>query len=97
MANVSKGYPYVESDLAYHPGELLAEELEVRELSQKALAELMGRPVQVVNEICRGRKAVTADTALDLEQVLGIDARLWLNLQTQYDLVKARQRRSSAA
>ena len=93
---MAKAATAIEFDLPYHPGELLAEEIEVRELSQKALAELMGRPVQVVNEIIRGKKSVTADTALDIERALGISARLWLNLQTEYDLITARQRRGAA-
>ncbi|GMU41886.1 MAG: hypothetical protein AMXMBFR23_27520 [Chloroflexota bacterium] len=80
-----------ESDLAIHPGELLAEELEVREMTQRALAEAMGRPVQVVNEIVRGRKSITADTAVQLEAVLGTPATFWLNLQMQHDLVLARR------
>ena len=82
----------VESDLAVHPGELLAEELEARALTQKRLAEAMGRPPQAINEIVRGRKAITAETAVQLERALGIPARFWLNLQAAYDLALARQR-----
>ncbi len=80
-----------ESDLAVPPGELLAEELEVREMTQRALAEAMGRPVQVVNEIVRGRKSITAETAVQLEAALGMPATFWLNLQMQHDLVLARR------
>ena len=90
----------MESDLAIHPGELLGEEIDVRGMTQKALAEAMMRPPQVVNEIVRGKKAITADTAVQLEDVLGISAQLWLGLQTQYDLILARRaqaaRRTSA-
>jgi len=88
MASVTS--THLESDLAIHPGELLAEELEVREMTQRALAEAMGRPAQVVNEIVRGKKAITAETAVQLEDALGIPAHLWLNLQTAYDLQRAR-------
>ncbi|MBM4415382.1 MAG: HigA family addiction module antidote protein [Chloroflexi bacterium] len=80
----------VESDLAVHPGELLAEELAARGMTQRALAEAMGRPPQVVNEIVRGRKAITAETALQLERVLDTPAYLWVNLQAQYELARAR-------
>ncbi|MEX2032259.1 MAG: HigA family addiction module antitoxin [Dehalococcoidia bacterium] len=83
----------VESDLAIHPGELLAEEIEVRHMTQKALAEAIGRPAQVVNEIVRGKKAITAETAIQLEEALGISAHLWLNLQSEYELTLARQAR----
>jgi HTH-type transcriptional regulator / antitoxin HigA len=80
----------IDSDLAIHPGVTLAEELEAREMTQKALAEAMDRPVQVVNEIANGKKAVTAETALQLERVLDIPACFWMNLQTDYDLTVAR-------
>lgn len=85
-----------DSDLAIHPGELLAEELEVRNLTQTALAREMGRPVQAINEIVRGRKSVTAETAVGLEAALGIDARIWMSLQSQYDIVIAREARQRA-
>ncbi len=81
----------IESDLPVHPGELLAEELEVREITQRALAETMGRPTQVINEIVRGKKAITAETAIQLEAALKVPAHLWLNLQSAYDLKRARQ------
>ena len=89
-------FPYVESDYASHPGSLLAEELEVREMSQRELARQMGRPYQVVNEIVRGRKAITAETALQLEVALEIKAHIWLGLQADYDLVIARQKLEAA-
>lgn len=80
----------IETDLPVHPGELLVEELEVREMTQKQLAEAMGRPPQVINEIVNGKKAITAETALQLERVLDIPAQFWMNLQTGYDLTVAR-------
>ena len=89
MANSSTAR--IESNLAIHPGELLAEELELREMTQKQLALAMGRPPQAINEIVRGKKAITAETALQLERVLEIPAHLWMNLQTRYDLTRARQ------
>ena len=82
-----------ESDLAVHPGELLGEELEVRGMSQRALAEAIGRPVQAINEIVRGKKAITAETAIQLEDALGIPAHFWLNLQSDYELAVARRLR----
>lgn len=81
-----------ESDWAIHPGELLAEELEVRAMTQKALASALGRPAQAVNEIIRGKKSITADTAVGLERVLGTPAYLWLRLQAAHDLALARAR-----
>jgi HTH-type transcriptional regulator/antitoxin HigA len=88
--NVAKKTVHVESDVAVHPGELLAEELAARAMTQRALAEAMGRPPQVINEIVRGRKAITAETAIQLERALGTPAHMWLQLQMQYELAVAR-------
>ncbi|MBE7518104.1 MAG: HigA family addiction module antidote protein [Thermoflexaceae bacterium] len=82
--------PDISPGLAIHPGEVLAEELRARRLTQKALAEALQRPPQAVSEIVNGRKRITAQTALELEQVLGTPARAWLGLQMEYDLVAAR-------
>lgn len=82
-------------DWSIHPGETLRETLQERGLTQLACAELIGRSVQVVNTIIKGKKSITADTALDLEHGLGISAELWVNLQANYDLSMARQRRTS--
>lgn len=77
-------------DRAIHPGVYLGEEIEARGMTQTELARRMERPVQVVNEIVRGRKAISEETALGLERVLGTPARVWLNLQSMYGLVRAR-------
>ena len=79
------------SDVAIHPGEILAEEVEARRMTQRALARAMNRPEQVINEIVRGKKAITAETALQLSGALGTSAELWMNLQTSYSLTMARQ------
>ena len=94
MVTKTNTYP----DIAIPPGEYLAEEIEARELSQKELASRMGRPANVINEIINGKKAITAETALQLEEVMPeIPARFWLNLETDYQLIKAllkRQKRN---
>ena len=84
------------SDLPIHPGEILAEELEAKGITQRELAAQMGRPPQAVNEIIRGKKAMTVETALGLERTLGIDASFWMNLETTYRLTLARNREKSA-
>ncbi len=76
-------------DEAIHPGETLADELEARGLSQRALAIAIGRPPQLVNDIVRGRKGISADTAVGLEQALGISAQTWVSLQARYELTLA--------
>ena len=79
------------SDLAIHPGEVLAEELVARAMTQRALAEAIGRPDQVINEIIHGKKGITADTALQLADAFDVSAEFWMNLQTSYELTVARQ------
>ena len=74
---MAETFAYIESDAPVsHPGGLLAEELEVRNMSQRELARRIGRPFQVINEIVRGRKAITAETALQLEGEFGTPAYL---------------------
>ena len=82
----------IETDLAIPPGELLQEELRARGMTQKRLAGLMNRPPQAISEIIRGRKAITAETALALEEALEIPAYFWLRLEAQYRLILARQK-----
>ena len=86
MVTETDAYP----DVAIHPGEYLAEEMEARRLSQKELARRMRRPLNAINEIINGKKAITAETALQLEEVMPeIPARFWLNLETDYQLTRA--------
>jgi HTH-type transcriptional regulator/antitoxin HigA len=86
MAIKTDAYP----DVAIPPGEYLAEEIDVRGISQKDLAKRMGRPVNAINEIINGKKSITAETALQLEEVMPeIPARFWLNLETDFQLTRA--------
>jgi addiction module HigA family antidote len=78
------------SDLAIHPGEVLAEELEARNLTQRSLAQAIGRPEQAISEIVHGKKGITAETALQLAEAFGVSAEFWMNLQTNYELTLAR-------
>ena len=79
----------VYSDLAIPPGETLADEIDARSMTQTELAARLGRPVQVVNEIINGKKAITDDTALGLEKVLGIPAAFWVNLEQNFRMTRA--------
>ena len=82
----------IETDAIIWPGEFLAEELEARGISQRQLAADMGRPQQAINEIVHGKKALTPETAVALERVLGIPAYLWLRMEARYRLALVRQR-----
>ncbi len=68
---------------------LLTEFLEPLALTQTELAEQSGLPRKHVNELCRNRRAVTADTALILSRVFGNSADFWLNTQRRTDLWEA--------
>lgn len=72
------------SDLAIPPGELLAETLQSLGLKQAELARRTGRPVQAINEIVKGVKEITPETALQFERVLGVPAHIWTRLEADY-------------
>lgn len=77
-----------------HPGEILSEEfLKPLGITQVALAEHLGVPVQRINELVRGKRGVTPETAWLLAGALGTTPELWLNLQANHDLVQARPAR----
>jgi addiction module HigA family antidote len=70
-----------------HPGEVLRDEfLEPMGLSVYALAKAIGAPRSRINGICRGEQGVTASIALRLGKFFSVDARWFMNMQTQYDL-----------
>jgi HTH-type transcriptional regulator/antitoxin HigA len=74
------------------PGEILQEELEARGWTQVDLSEILGRPIQAVNEIIAGKKTITPETAVALSRALGTTAEYWLRLDAQYRLDLLRQR-----
>jgi addiction module HigA family antidote len=69
---------------------LLEEFIKPLGISQAELAEWMGISYPRLNEIVHGKRAVTPDTALRLEQVFGMEAQFWLNLQVAWDLYHAK-------
>ncbi|HUL12181.1 MAG TPA: HigA family addiction module antitoxin [Methylococcaceae bacterium] len=74
-----------------HPGEILREEFLVPfDLSANALALALKVPAPRINDIVREKRAITPDTALRLARYFGTTPEFWLNLQTAYDLRKAR-------
>ncbi len=78
---------------APHPGETIKEEYLVPlGMSATALAKELGVGVARLNEIVRGRRGVTADTALRLARYFGTSPELWINLQTFYDLRMAQRK-----
>lgn len=71
-------------DFVSPPGETLLETLETIGMSQAELAKRMGHPIKTINEIIQKKAAITAETALQLEQVLHIPASFWLKREQQY-------------
>ena len=78
-----------------HPGEILREEFLIPlGISQKRFAEHIGVPLQRINEIVRGRRGVSSDTAWLIAEALGTSPELWMNLQAQHDLARNRPKRT---
>lgn len=74
-----------------HPGEVIKDELEYRNLSQKAVALSIGLPYTAFNEVLNGKRPVTADFALYMEAALGIPAYILTGMQADYNLQHAKQ------
>lgn len=77
---------------AIHPGEHLAEELDVLNMSAAELARKLGVPTNRVTQILNGTRSITGDTALRLGHFFGTSAQFWLNLQSLYDLRLAQEK-----
>lgn len=73
------------------PGRILLRELEARGWSQRDLAAIIGRPYQAINQIVRGSKRITPETARELAQAFGTSPELWMNLEVNYRLQLAKQ------
>ena len=73
-----------------HPGEFLADELEEIKITATELSRQIDVPANRISQIVRGKRDISADTALRLGQFFGTGPELWLNLQKAYDLDKAK-------
>jgi antitoxin HigA-1 len=74
------------------PGEILLEEfMRPLEISQNRLARELQIPPVRIHDIIHGRRAITPDTALRLARYFGVSAEFWLNLQSRYELKRARK------
>ena len=77
-----------------HPGEILLEEyLRPMGISQVAFARHVGVPLQRVNEIVRGKRGISPDTAWRFAQAFGTTPEFWMNLQSNHDLASSRPTR----
>ena len=82
------------SSLLIHPGEMIKDEIIARGLTQKELAKQMGVSYTVFNEILNGKRPVPTEYALLLEAALGTNASIWIGLQADYNMQKAKQDKS---
>lgn len=69
-----------------HPGEVLKDELEEIGLSQTMLARHIGVLPKTINEICRGKRGISAEMSMKLSKALGGSPQFWLNLQNNWDI-----------
>jgi addiction module HigA family antidote len=72
-----------------HPGRNLALELEARKMTPNALAVAIRVPASRIDQIVKGKRGISAETALRLGRYFGTGPQLWVNLQANYDLAKA--------
>lgn len=80
--------------VAIHPGELIKDEIEARGISQKKLAEILGIPYTMLNEVLNGKRPISSDTALLMEAALDINAEMLVNMQSSYSLQTARKNKT---
>jgi addiction module HigA family antidote len=69
-----------------HPGEVLQDELQEIGLSQSALAKHIGVFPKTINEICRGKRGISAEMSMKLSKALGGSPQFWLNLQNNWEI-----------
>jgi len=69
-----------------HPGLVLQDELDELQISQAMLAEHIGVLPKTINEICRGKRGISAEMAMRLSQAIGASPHFWLNLQNNWEL-----------
>jgi addiction module HigA family antidote len=80
-----------------HPGEILLEEfLKPMDVTQRSFAKKIGWTTARLNELIRGKRGITADSALDLAKALKTSPEVWMNLQLMWDLHQAQQRRRAS-
>ncbi|MFP4088922.1 MAG: HigA family addiction module antitoxin [Cyclobacteriaceae bacterium] len=91
---VDKNGVEVQSAAPIHPGEILFDELEAREIPQNAFAKSLGMRASHLNEILHGKRNISPSLALKLEDLLEISASFWVRLQGEYELDKARLKKA---
>lgn len=86
----TKSYTEFKPDYAIPPGDTLSDVLESKGMTQQELSIRTGMATKTINEIVKGKAPISADTALKLESVFGVNASFWLNLEMHYQEDMAR-------
>lgn len=89
---MTRRYKY-QPDTVSPPGATLADVLEENEMTQAALCRLINRPYKTINEIIKGKAALTPETAIQLERALGVPADFWVQREASYRLWLARAKK----
>ncbi len=84
-------------DYAVPPGWVLDERLEVQGISRAEFARRCGRSPKLISEIIAGKAPIEPETALQFEKVLGVDVRIWLGIESAYQLHRAREAEAAVA
>lgn len=84
-------------DYAVPPGWVLEEHLDAYSISHAEFARRCGRSAKLISEIISGKASLEPETALQFERVLGVDATIWLGIEADYQLYKAREKESERA
>jgi antitoxin HigA-1 len=87
----------IHTDIALHPGDILIDELEARNIKKTEFAQQLNMKPGHFSELLHGKRHVSAATALKLERLLGITAEYWLRVQVYYDLFVERGKQMDAA
>jgi len=85
-----QGVP-IQTDVVLHPGEVLAMELEARQIKKADFAAQLGTKPSQLSELLHGKRHISAQMAIRLENVLGIDAEFWMRVQTAFDIAAERR------
>lgn len=87
----------IQTDVSLHPGEVLQDELEAREIPKNVFADRLGMKASHFSELLHGKRHVSAAVALRLEELLGISAEYWMRIQVYHDLFVERHRQEEMA
>jgi antitoxin HigA-1 len=87
----------IQTDITLHPGEVLEDELEARDIGKSVFAGRLGMKAGHFSELLHGKRHISAAIALKLERLLGISAEYWMRVQVYHDLFMERHKERKVA